>query len=130
MGALAQSITTDLVAELETELDAIGAEMVADIRDSISVYVVYSGNAVITRSQPGESPRYETGNLWRHVLMEVNADRGAGIVRLDVFVDGDAAPYGLFLETGTENMESRPFWEPAWLRWADRVPPLLIAAPR
>src|SRR6185437_14089612 len=129
MGQLAESITSDLLTELETEFDAIGGEIVGDIRDAISVPVAYQRGRII-RSKPGEPPRYETGNLWRHVLMEVTADRSEMTVRLDVYVDDDAAPYGLWLETGTVHMDERPFWLPAWERWADRVPPLLIPSPR
>lgn len=118
MGELAQSIVRDLTDELAETFEATGGEMVADIRNDISVPVQYLRKPYrIVRSKPGESPRRETGDLWRGVQMEVDRPDPES-VSLEVFC---TVLYGKYLETGTDKMERRPWWETAWLRWRDRV---------
>jgi HK97 gp10 family phage protein len=59
-------------------------------------------------SSPGEPPAVDTGDLKKSVHHEV-IQRGDEVVG---FVGSDL-PYALPLETGTKNMEPRPFLRPA-----------------
>jgi hypothetical protein len=62
----------------------------------------------VIRSQPGESPRKETGDLQASVQHAVEAD--ADVYTLEVYSD---CPYAPHLERGTDQIARRPAWEPA-----------------
>lgn len=131
MGAFADTLTEELVDELEDRYDEIGSEIVADIRESISIPVLKVGEAMthekrnfivarlpysesdkVVRSKVGEPPRRETGDLWLDVQMEVSQD---GLeVTLEVYQT-------LFYAWILEGKLDRPYFGPAYERWKDRI---------
>ena len=56
-------------------------------------------------SAPGESPAIDSSNLVGSIETIISANR------LEAKI-GTPVEYGHYLETGTENMEARPVWEP------------------
>ena len=61
----------------------------------------------ITRSNPGEYPRRETGNLlksWNEQNIKRHPDGST-----EIFSDSRAFPYNIDLETGTRHMKPRPY---------------------
>ena len=57
-------------------------------------------------SAPGEAPAVDYGELLRSIMFDVR--------HMEVEVGNEAgAPYGVFLEKGTEHIEPRPWLEPA-----------------
>jgi hypothetical protein len=89
-------------------LNEIGRRGVADIRDSINVRVQYVGHLVI-RSDPGEPPRREFGDLYRSIHYRV-APKAETVEALEIYTD--RYPVAVYLEFGTTFMEPRPFFEP------------------
>jgi len=64
------------------------------------------GKNIHIASAPGESPAVDFGELLRSIMFDVR--------EMEVEVGNLAgAPYGGFLEEGTENMEPRPWLHPA-----------------
>lgn len=56
-------------------------------------------------SAPGEPPAIDTTNLFQSISADINENDLAGEITM--------AEYGLFLETGTDKIEARPFIEPS-----------------
>jgi HK97 gp10 family phage protein len=56
------------------------------------------------RSLPGEYPGRDTGRLQESVYYTISTQGGRTIGHV-----GATAPYAMFLEKGTRNMEARPF---------------------
>lgn len=97
-----------------------GSDMVNDMREMISVPVEYiagpRGGIIVIRSNPGEPPRRETGDLWASIQYLVIAPAGVWMV---VFSDIE---YSLYLEQGTERMEPRPHWSTLLTIWIEQLP--------
>jgi len=74
-------------------------------------------------SMPGQSPAIITGNLDESIGIEQ-----IGEATYRVYQDADQAPYGIFLETGTEFIAPRPFWTPSVLYTQEAFPDLCIDA--
>jgi hypothetical protein len=120
--------TDDIIAELQDgfsrTMESVGGEMVADIRESISVPVQYRGGYIIRSAADGQTPpRYETGALWRGVQMVNTVDRGAATATLAVYVDrqGGHPMVPQWLDQGTKKMVKRPYFYVAFVRWVPRV---------
>lgn len=105
----------ELIAHVEdtiaNRLEALGALMVADIRDDISEPA--GTKPPFTPSAPGEPPHRRHGRLRRSITHEVQRGR-VSILRV-----GTNLKYAKFLELGTRKMAARPFLRPA-LRRAKR----------
>lgn len=67
------------------------------------------GGTPHVRSNPGEPPRVETGNLKESVTTET--ERSDRMVETRI---GTNVIYGLFLELGTSKMAPRPWLRPAF----------------
>ena len=64
------------------------------------------GKNIHIASAPGEAPAVDFGELVRSIMFDVR--------EMEVEVGNEAgAPYGVFLEKGTEHIEPRPWLEPA-----------------
>ena len=74
------------------------------VRDLISVPVTYVGGEAI-RSEPGESPYKEFGDLWKSIKYRVKELKNS--FESSVFSDSIIS---LFLEEGTQYIEPRPHW--------------------
>lgn len=74
--------------------------------------VVRRSFTIIPVSAPGNPPAIDTGNLYRNVTTELDADGLHGVLRA-------ATDYAKYLEFGTRHMAARPFMRPA-LRVLDR----------
>lgn len=103
-------------AAIRWALNELGRRSVLDIRQSIGIRVGYSGNEVI-RSEPGESPRYEFGNLSRAIKYKVKS-KAETVEDLTVYVNKDQEIKAMALEFGRDDgsLEPRPFWVPAQKR--------------
>jgi HK97 gp10 family phage protein len=75
---------------------------------------VFSAMKAVRRSSPGNPPAPDTNSLIDSVLVE--SGKGKGIVL------GVGVEYAEALETGTENMKARPFFEPT----IDEFKPLIL----
>lgn len=61
-------------------------------------------------SAPGEAPASDTGNLARNIRIELSGDK----LRADIGVHSLLfTPYARALELGTDDMEPRPYMQPA-----------------
>jgi hypothetical protein len=103
--AKAKKILHEAIREALTE---IGRDYVDTLRDLVNVRVVYIGGTVI-RSDPGEPPRREWGDLWRSFGFKV-ASRATTLEALTIF---STSMVSFALEYGTDRIEPRPHWEPA-----------------
>lgn len=91
-------------------LDELAEQIVADVRDRIDV-------SFPPASDPGESPHRRSGRLRDLVSSDVEQD-GPSLTMLTVL---SAAPYSIYLESGTAHMAARPFMGPARDDWAPIV---------
>jgi hypothetical protein len=98
----ADRIVDDLIRRSRDKFDALGGEIVRDMREMIGVPVSGSGRNVV-RSKPGEPPRKETGALqgsWRHhTVTEGDTVRT---------VAGTPSMIGVYLQKGTATIRPRP----------------------
>jgi len=78
------------------------------------VYNLSNPNRVHRSSAPGESPATDTGHLVRNIGHRLDADRLGADVH-------SRASYSEELEFGTQNMEARPFMQPAFERHKKRI---------
>ena len=86
---------------IEQDIKGVGPHNIdVSIRDDRGHYVP---------SPPGQPPHLRTGNLRRSYHVEF--DQGALVAR--VGSDPAIAPYAVFLELGSRNMEARPHLVPA-----------------
>jgi len=100
------------IPDVVTQELAIGAN---DIRNTIIAsmqrgkktgHPYRRGNKIHIASAPGEAPAVDYGELLRSIMFDVR--------HMEVEVGNEAgAPYGVFLEKGTEHIEPRPWLEPA-----------------
>jgi len=98
--------------------EAVGRLVRDDVRQSISTRVFRYGG-VVFRSEPGEPPFRENGDLWRSVKYRV-LDEANSVEAVEVYTDD--MPKAFYLEKGTEDMEARPFMAPARKRAGDLTP--------
>jgi hypothetical protein len=109
--------TRDLRLILQDRLYAVGREVVAVVRENIA-------QVSPPRSQPGDFPHREFGELSASIDFRVNRNR----LRVEVFSD---SPYALPLELGTRNMAARPFLRRSLVEARSRVRAvMLIPLPR
>lgn len=100
---------------VDQSLDVLGGQYVGDIKESLDVSIQYPGPV---RSQPGERPRRETGelqNATRHEVERLLFDEQ----ELSIVND---CPHGPPLEFGTHIMAPRPFMAPAQVRMDNDLP--------
>ena len=96
---------------LANRMEALGALMVADIRDDISTPGPTKTHPGYSASAPGEPPHRRSGQLRRSITSELQ--RG----RIPVLRVGSNLKYAKWLELGTERMPGgRPFLRPALMR--------------
>jgi hypothetical protein len=109
MGDFTEKLVARIRDRIENELDAIGVEVTAEVRQAISTPVVRVGRTVVQRSSPGNDPWLETGHLWRSQNHTITS--GERSVTLNI---GNAAHYARALNDGHEwndtFVEARPFW--------------------
>jgi hypothetical protein len=120
MADFVEDMMARITGRMEDELDAIGTEMVDQVRESISVPVEYTGDGGVIRSLRGENPRREYGNLWQSIDHAVTPER----LRLDVSAGNELAPYAAKLERELD----RPILNPVRAEWGPVVGPRLVAA--
>jgi hypothetical protein len=112
-----------ILGAADDSLDVLGGQYVGDVKESLDISVQYPGPI---RSQPGERPRRETGELQDATSHEVERllfDE----VALDIVND---CPHGPHLEYGTAGrgpdgvgaILPRPFMAPAFERLTERLP--------
>lgn len=125
MGEWAERVMARVRDRVENEADAIGAEMVADIRENVSTPVVRddAGN-VIGRSSPGDNPWLETGFLQSSERHEVRTESPTRVV-LNVIND---AWYARALHDGHGNVAPRPFHDLSLAEWEPRIRPRIADA--
>jgi hypothetical protein len=114
----AQGIVADILDAVAEEAERLGAEIAADVRESIDIPVEPTSSGYVVRSRPGEPPRRESGHLWESIGFEVARDDGRRRVGLSVYSDD---PKAAGLEYGRDDVRPRPFMAPAFDRWADQV---------
>lgn len=115
MGQFTDSIMADLRRDFYDTMEVVGPEMVADIRNDLSVPVQRTKGKVI-RSKSPEPPRYDKGGLWDRVSLENTLSPNTMLV---VFVTGKVA---YILNKGTAHIGGpRIFWGPAFERWVPRI---------
>ncbi len=110
------ALATALFKPLAKALEELGSDEVVSIIADLSVPVDYS-TFPPNRSEPGEPPRLDSGDLAATVDHAVTAgDVGDRFPTLEVSAGGPGAPYGAGLDQGTEVntftnefIESRPF---------------------
>lgn len=90
-------------------LTKVGQEAVADLRKILSVRVEYVSGYGLIRSDPGESPRKEFGNLQKSMKYRV-LPKAQNSESLLIYTNSIIA---IYLEYGTEKIEPRPFWKKA-----------------
>jgi hypothetical protein len=86
----------DLIEQAVAEVNReVGAEIVADVKDRLSVPVEYvrgpRGGTQVIRSKRGENPRRETDTLRQSIAEDVTAE--GHTVTLDVSTDTKYAPF-------------------------------------
>jgi hypothetical protein len=116
MGAWAERQKAFLRERAQLEMDSCGVEMVEDVREACSTPVEYTDAGVI-RSERGEDPRKEFGNLWAsfgHRVTEL----------LTIFSDMTIAHYARRLH----NDLNRPFFTHLKARWDRQVGPRILQA--
>lgn len=107
---------------VEESLDVLGGQYVGDVKESLDVSVQYPGPI---RSEPGEDPRRETGELQAATRHEV--ERLSDETELSIVND---CPHGPHLQYGTEGrgpggrgaILPRPFMTHAFERLTDKLP--------
>lgn len=121
-----QVVKSKLRKAVRLALNEIGRRGVKDIRQSIEVPVQHIGGVTI-RSEPGEPPRYDDGNLWKSIKYKVRAGAG-GLGDLIIYVANTIAPHAPWVNYGTKDgrIEPRPFWEPAERRIRSGLKSLFI----
>lgn len=106
----------DLINQaVEDSLGVLGGQYAADVKESLDVSIEFPGPI---RSQPGERPRRETGELQastRHEVERLLFDE----TELNIVND---CSHGPPLEFGTHVMAPRPFMAPAEIRLANDLP--------
>jgi hypothetical protein len=114
----AKAVEATIAPMLRRAMDAIGDRAVANIRKAISVPVEYTSGGGIIRSNPGQPPRMEEGELHSGIDYEVIGGDGLPELRVTAqragFGDDDAARV---LEDGGLNGQGnyvapRPFMRP------------------
>jgi HK97 gp10 family phage protein len=70
-----------------------------------------SGGKLHIPSSPGYAPAVDTGDLIKSIKMDVRLHE----VEIGSNLKGKKGKYPIFLEFGTENMEARPWLEPAYM---------------
>jgi hypothetical protein len=101
------------------EMDAIGVDMVdgpEGVRAACNIPVEYTGEGVI-RSERGDNPRREFGNLWASFGHRVTES-------LTIFSDMTVAHYARRLH----NDLNRPFFTHLKARWDREVGPRILQA--
>lgn len=109
MGAYADQLVRQMEAKVEAELEKLGSDVAADLRQLISVPVDHSTKPP-TRSKPGEPPRADTGRLRDSVTHTVY--RAGGRLRLVVATN---TPYAGYVN------RTRPYRRIMNQRWKRRV---------
>ena len=120
-----------------------GREFMSDVADALRAALVELGNRAIEHmhhamettppklgakprrgqyrppSAPGHAPAVQTGTLFTSLAMDTSEldDPDTPTVRVGPM---PTAPYGLWLERGTETVEPRPFLRPA-LRYIEQI---------
>jgi hypothetical protein len=117
MGAWAERQKAYLRERAGVEMDSIGVYMVEDVRDACSEPVTYTESGMAIRSQEGNDPFKEHGNLWAsfgHRVTEL----------LTIFSDMTIAHYARRLH----NDLNRPFFTHLKARWDRQVGPRILQA--
>lgn len=109
MGRMADAASRRVRDATRASLAVIGRMIVADIKQHINEPVQKVGSEII-RSEPGEEPFREFGNLYKSIKSRIESSETLTIANLIVYTRRIQAVY---LEYGTHNMEPRPFWAPA-----------------
>jgi len=134
-------IDSEALKELNKKLDKIGKKLmgvVKEIPDPVTRELVIGANDIRNTiidsmqrgkktgkkyrrgkkehqaSAPGEAPAVDYGELLRSIMFDVR--------EMEVEVGNEAgAPYGKFLETGTEDIEPRPWLEPSVAKYKEEI---------
>lgn len=106
MGEWADRVMAKVRDRIETEVDAAGVDITADVRAAISTPVVRDNDGnVIQRSDPNTDPWLETGVLWESQGHDVATDAHSVQVNFT-----NTAYYARSLNIGHDNIAPRPFW--------------------
>lgn len=98
-----------IAAAIEATVGQIGERIVADVRERID-------DAYPPSSEPGTPPRRRTGALRDGIASATTADGATTTASVS-----SSAPYGPYLEFGTERIAPRPFMGPTRDEWVGKV---------
>lgn len=104
-------IMSALTAAVAAELDAIGADVVEDLK-------AVAGESFPPASQAGEPPRRRSGGYVEQFAHELVVDETADRAEA---VAGNPDPRARWLEKGTSRMEARPHFAPVFADWQPRA---------
>jgi len=93
---------------MKDRLETIGETLEKDIKKALDL-------AYPPSSEPGQSPRKQSGQLQAAIQHETQATREGTATRVGVATSQDAV-YAKFLEVGTSRMAPRPFFRLAFQR--------------
>ena len=113
----------DLDRDLQTRAEKAFRQLAVEVRDDTKrlvrrqVQYLRVGKRVrVIRSKPGQPPRRETGDYQDSIqsAVTVEADR----ITASIYTN---SKIGVYLEHGTEKMESRPHWSRIYDRWLPKA---------
>ncbi len=98
---------------LVKNIELIRTRVLEDVQQLTSEY------AKKTREEARKRAPYDTGNLYHSIKYRTIKDQYTKkATTFQVYVDEDKAPYGKYVEYGTQYAPARPFLTPAFRRYS------------
>ena len=86
-----------------------------------ATYKKYNPSRTHRASAAGSAPASDTGTLVSGITTSVGVEKDALVGKISAYAPSGGKNYALFLEFGTQDMEARPFMQPALDKSAKRI---------